>query len=99
MNDELNFNPDVYHLNEAPWSQCSFFHLNEKNLASKEEVTKRVVFSNSTPKKQETKKPISFFASRNGYFKWLFDPDVKKTNRNAWGSFSTQLGSPYDFAR
>lgn len=45
--DLLNFNPDVYHLNEAHALPAAF-HLYEK-FGSMEEVTKRLVFTTHTP--------------------------------------------------
>ena len=46
--DELNFHPDVYHLNEAH-AVSSAFYLYQKFGKSKEEVKKRLVFTTHTP--------------------------------------------------
>jgi starch phosphorylase len=74
--DELNFNPDVYHLNEAH-GVSAVFHLMKK-FGSKEEVTKRVVFTTHTPEEAGNEKHDIFLCERMGYFNGYSIPDVKK---------------------
>lgn len=74
--DELNFNPEVYHLNEAH-GVSAVFHLMKK-FGSKEEVTKRVVFTTHTPEEAGNEKHDIFLCERMGYFNGYSIPDVKK---------------------
>ncbi|MFT4855938.1 MAG: starch phosphorylase [Algoriphagus sp.] len=74
--DELNFNPDVYHLNEAH-GVSAVFHLMKK-FGNKEEVTKRVVFTTHTPEEAGNEKHDIYLCERMGYFNGYSLPDVKK---------------------
>lgn len=64
--DELNFNPDVYHLNEAH-GVSSVFHLMRK-FGSKEEVEKRLVFTTHTPEEAGNEKHDIYLCEKMGYF-------------------------------
>ena len=74
--DELNFNPDVYHLNEAH-GVSAVFHLMKK-FGNKEEVTKRVVFTTHTPEEAGNEKHDIYLCERMGYFNGYTIADVKK---------------------
>lgn len=74
--DELNFNPDVYHLNEAH-GVSAVFHLLKK-FGSKEEVSKRLVFTTHTPEEAGNEKHDIFLCDRMGYFNGYSLSDVKK---------------------
>jgi glycogen phosphorylase len=74
--DELNFNPDVYHLNEAH-VVSPVFHLMKK-FGNKEDVTKRVVFTTHTPEEAGNEKHDIYLCERMGYFNGYSLPDVKK---------------------
>jgi len=79
--DELNsIQMFISILNEAH-EQCSF-HL-MRNLASKEEVTKRGMLQLHHPKNRKRKADISLRA-HGLYLMAIRIPDVKKLNRNAW---------------
>ena len=64
--DELNFNPDVYHLNEAH-GVSSVFHLLKK-FGSKEEVKKRLVFTTHTPEEAGNEKHDYFLLDKMSFF-------------------------------
>lgn len=64
--DELNFNPEVYHLNEAHGVSAAF-HLMRK-FGSKEEVKKRLVFTTHTPEEAGNEKHELQLCQQMGYF-------------------------------
>lgn len=65
--DELNFNPEVYHLNEAH-AVSSAFYLYQKFGKNKEEVKKRMVFTTHTPEEAGNEKHDIFLCEKMGYF-------------------------------
>ncbi len=64
--DILNFNPDLYHLNEAH-AVSSVFYLYKK-LGSKEEVRKKLVFTTHTPEEAGNEKHDIFLCEKMSYF-------------------------------
>lgn len=64
--DELNFNPDVYHLNEAHAVSCVFHLL--KKFGTKEEVRKRLVFTTHTPEEAGNEKHDIHLCQKMTYF-------------------------------
>ena len=64
--DELNFNPDFYHLNEAH-AASSIFHLYKK-LGSKEAVKKKLLFTTHTPEEAGNEKHDIYLCEQMGYF-------------------------------
>jgi starch phosphorylase len=64
--DELNFNPDFYHLNEAHGAS-SIFHLYKK-LGSKAAVQKKLVFTTHTPEEAGNEKHDIYLCEQMGYF-------------------------------
>jgi starch phosphorylase len=64
--DELNFNPDIYHLNEAHAVSCVFHLLNK--FGSKEEVRKRLVFTTHTPEEAGNEKHDIHLCEKMTYF-------------------------------
>jgi starch phosphorylase len=64
--DELNFNPDVYHLNEAH-AVSSVFYLYKK-LGSVEEIKKKLVFTTHTPEEAGNEKHDIFLCEKMSYF-------------------------------
>ncbi len=60
--DELNFNPERYHLNEAHAISAAFYLM--KKFGSVEEVKKRLVFTTIHPRKQATKNMIFSFVKK-----------------------------------
>ncbi len=64
--DELNFNPDLYHLNEAH-AVSSVFYLFKK-FGNKGEVKKRLVFTTHTPEEAGNEKHDIFLCEKMSYF-------------------------------
>ncbi|HSC52562.1 MAG TPA: alpha-glucan family phosphorylase [Phnomibacter sp.] len=64
--DELNFNPEVYHLNEAH-AVSSVFYLYKK-WGSVEEIRKRLVFTTHTPEEAGNEKHDIFLCEKMSYF-------------------------------
>lgn len=65
--DQLNFNPDVYHLNEAHGVSAAFY-LYQKFKKNKEEVTKRLVFTTHTPEEAGNEKHDMYLCEKMSYF-------------------------------
>ncbi len=64
--DELNFAPEIYHLNEAH-AVSSVFYLFKK-FGNKEEVKKRLVFTTHTPEEAGNEKHDIFLCEKMSYF-------------------------------
>ncbi|ERM81041.1 hypothetical protein P872_11695 [Rhodonellum psychrophilum GCM71 = DSM 17998] len=64
--DELNFNPEVYHLNEAHGLSSVFYLM--KKFGSKEEVQKRLVFTTHTPEEAGNEKHDFTLCDKMSYF-------------------------------
>jgi starch phosphorylase len=64
--DELNFKPELYHLNEAH-AVSSAFYLHKK-YGSMEEVRKRLVFTTHTPEEAGNEKHDLHLCEKMGYF-------------------------------
>lgn len=64
--DELNFHPDVYHLNEAHAISSAFYLL--KKFGSVEELKKRLVFTTHTPEEAGNEKHDIFLCEKMSYF-------------------------------
>ena len=64
--DELNFNPDLYHLNEAHAVSAAFYLF--KKYGNKEEVKKRLVFTTHTPEEAGNEKHDIFLCEKMSYF-------------------------------
>ncbi len=65
--DQLNFNPDVYHLNEAHGVSAAFY-LYQKFNKNKEEVRKRLVFTTHTPEEAGNEKHDMYLCEKMSYF-------------------------------
>ena len=65
--DELNFNPEVYHLNEAHGISAAFY-LYKKFGHNKEEVRKRLVFTTHTPEEAGNEKHDMYLCEKMSYF-------------------------------
>ncbi|MFT3824716.1 MAG: alpha-glucan family phosphorylase [Chitinophagaceae bacterium] len=74
--DELGFNPDVYHLNEAH-GVSSVFYLYKK-FGSVEEVKKRLVFTTHTPEEAGNEKHDIYLCHKMSYFCGLSVDEVRK---------------------
>jgi starch phosphorylase len=64
--DEINFNPDLYHLNEAHAVSAAFY-LYQK-FGNKEEVRKRMVFTTHTPEEAGNEKHDIYLCEKMSYF-------------------------------
>ena len=74
--DELNFNPEVYHLNEAHGFSAAFYLL--KKYKSLAEVKKRLVFTTHTPEEAGNEKHDIYLCHKMGYFCGLSLDEVRK---------------------
>lgn len=74
--DEIGFNPDVYHLNEAH-SVSSVFYLYKK-FGSVEEVKKRLVFTTHTPEEAGNEKHDIHLCMKMSYFCGMGLEEVRK---------------------
>jgi starch phosphorylase len=74
--DELNFNPSLYHLNEAHGVSAAFYL--HKKFGNKEEVTKRLVFTTHTPEEAGNEKHDLHLCEKMGYFCGMELEEVKK---------------------
>lgn len=64
--DQLNFNPDLYHLNEAHGVSLIFYLFNK--FGNKEDVKKRLVFTTHTPEEAGNEKHDMFLCEKMSYF-------------------------------
>ncbi len=90
--DELNFHPDVYHLNEAH-AVSSAFYLYQKFGKSKEEVKKRLVFTTHTPEEAGNEKHDIFLCEKMGYFCGLTMEEVRELVGNTGDQFNHSLAA------
>ncbi len=74
--DELNFNPEVYHLNEAHGVSAAFY-LYQKFNKNKEEVRKRLVFTTHTPEEAGNEKHDLYLCEKMSYFCGLTIEEVR----------------------
>lgn len=74
--DELGFNPELYHLNEAH-GVSSVFYLYKK-FGSLEEVKKRLVFTTHTPEEAGNEKHDIYLCHKMSYFCGLSIEEVRK---------------------
>ncbi|MEO5985193.1 MAG: alpha-glucan family phosphorylase [Ferruginibacter sp.] len=68
--DELNFNPELYHLNEAH-AVSAVFYLYQKYNKNIEEVRKRLVFTTHTPEEAGNEKHDIYLCEKMSYFSGL----------------------------
>ena len=74
--DELGFNPEVYHLNEAHAISAAFYLY--KKHGSAEEVKKRLVFTTHTPEEAGNEKHDIYLCEKMSYFCGVPLPEVRK---------------------
>ena len=74
--DELNFNPEVYHLNEAHGFSAAFYLLYK--YKSLDEVKKRLVFTTHTPEEAGNEKHDIYLCHNMGYFCGLGLDEVRR---------------------
>lgn len=74
--DELNFAPEIYHLNEAH-AVSSVFYLFKK-FGNKDEVRKRLVFTTHTPEEAGNEKHDIFLCEKMSYFNGMPLAEVRE---------------------
>lgn len=74
--DEIGFNPDIYHLNEAH-GVSSVFYLYKK-YGSVDEVKKRMVFTTHTPEEAGNEKHDIYLCKKMSYFCGMGLDEVRK---------------------
>jgi starch phosphorylase len=88
--DILNFNPDVYHLNEAHGLSAAFY-LYQKYGRNIEEVRKRLVFTTHTPEEAGNEKHDIYLCHKMTYFCGLSIDEVKQLTQDYSDSFNHSL--------
>ena len=74
--DELNFNPDKYHLNEAHGVSAAFYLINK--MKSVEAVRNLLVFTTHTPEEAGNEKHDFYLCNSMSYFAGLGMDEVRK---------------------
>jgi starch phosphorylase len=74
--DEIGFNPDVYHLNEAHGVSAAFYLLNK--FKSVEKVREHLVFTTHTPEEAGNEKHDIYLCHKMSYFCGLSVDEVRK---------------------
>ena len=90
--DELGFNPDVYHLNEAHGLSAAFY-LYEKYERNLKEVRKRLVFTTHTPEEAGNEKHDIYLCHKMSYFCGLTTDEVKKLTGSEENQFNHSLAA------
>ena len=94
--DELNFNPEIYHLNEAH-GVSAVFHLMRK-FGTKEEVKKHLVFTTHTPEEAGNEKHDIYLCDEMGYFNGFPLEEVRELTGMEGDLFNHSLAA-FRFAR
>src|SRR6185436_13111910 len=89
--DELGFNPELYHLNEAH-GVSSVFYLYKK-FGNVEDVRKRLVFTTHTPEEAGNEKHDIYLCHKMSYFCGLSVDEVKKLTGNEDDLFNHSLAA------
>lgn len=74
--DEIGFNPDKYHLNEAHGVSAAFYLL--KKFKSPEKLKEHLVFTTHTPEEAGNEKHDIYLCNKMGYFCGLSLDEVRK---------------------
>lgn len=90
--DELGFNPDLYHMNEAH-ALSSAFYLYKKYGNNLEEVRKRLVFTTHTPEEAGNEKHDIYLCHKMSYFCGLSVDEVKKLTQHDDDQFNHSLAA------
>jgi glycogen phosphorylase len=89
--DQLNFNPELYHLNEAHAISSAFYLY--KKYGSVEEVKKRMVFTTHTPEEAGNEKHDIFLCEKMSYFCGMKLDDVRKLTGMEGDQFNHSLAA------
>lgn len=90
--DEIGFNPEVYHLNEAHGISAAFYLYNKFNR-NIEEVKKRLVFTTHTPEEAGNEKHDIFLCHKMSYFCGLTVDEVKEVTGMPDDQFNHSLAA------
>ena len=90
--DELNFQPELYHLNEAHGISAAFY-LYQKFNKSQPELKKRLVFTTHTPEEAGNEKHDIYLCHKMSYFCGLSVEEVKKLTSNEEDLFNHSLAA------
>ena len=90
--DELGFNPEIYHLNEAHGLSAAFYLYDKYNRNIKE-VKKRLVFTTHTPEEAGNEKHDIYLCHKMSYFCGLSVEEVKKLTGNEDDAFNHSLAA------
>lgn len=88
--DEIGFNPDRYHLNEAHGLSAAFYLYNKYNN-DLNEVKKRLVFTTHTPEEAGNEKHDIYLCHKMSYFCGLSIDEVKELTGNSEDMFNHSL--------
>lgn len=89
--DLLNFNPELYHLNEAHAISSAFYLY--KKYGSVEEVKRRMVFTTHTPEEAGNEKHDIFLCEKMSYFCGMKLDDVRKLTGMEGDQFNHSLAA------
>ncbi len=90
--DEIGFDPELYHLNEAHGLSAAFY-LYKKYQNNIEEVRKRLVFTTHTPEEAGNEKHDIYLCFKMSYFCGLSVDEVKQLTGNSADQFSHSLAA------
>ncbi|MBS1948110.1 MAG: alpha-glucan family phosphorylase [Bacteroidetes bacterium] len=90
--DELSFNPDLYHLNEAHGLSAVFYLYNKFNKNT-DEIKKRLVFTTHTPEEAGNEKHDIYLCHKMSYFCGLSVEEVKKLTGMEDDAFNHSLAA------
>ena len=90
--DEIGFNPERYHLNEAHGLSAAFYLYNKFNH-NIDEVKKRLVFTTHTPEEAGNEKHDIYLCHKMSYFCGLSVDEVKKLTGNNDDAFNHSLAA------
>jgi starch phosphorylase len=89
--DEIGFNPDVYHLNEAHGISSAFYLLNK--FKSVEKVREHLVFTTHTPEEAGNEKHDLYLCHKMSYFCGLSIDEVRKITGTSDDQFNHSLAA------
>lgn len=89
--DELNFNPDLYHLNEAHGISSAFYLLDKYKSVDK--VKERLVFTTHTPEEAGNEKHDIYLCSKMSYFCGLSIDEVRRITGMTDDQFNHSLAA------
>ncbi len=87
--DELNFNPDLYHLNEAHGISSAFYLL--KKFKSLEKLKKHLVFTTHTPEEAGNEKHDMYLCEKMSYFHGMPLDEVRRITGMDGSEFNHSL--------